>query len=163
MSENRTIVVAYFSAQGTTRRLAERIAALTDADLYPILPQTPYSEADLDWTNSRSRATAEMNIRDARPPLADPEPDLSGYRTIILGHPIWWGTAPKIMETFVEACDFTDRTVTTFATSGSSDLGDSPQRLRELSHGRGQWLESRRFKGTEDDEVIAAWLAPLLG
>lgn len=161
MTSGESFVVAYFSCKGATRRIAEYIAAKLGADLYPILPEEPYTEADLDWTNSRSRATAEMNTRDARPILADLEPDLSRYDRILLGHPIWWGSAPKIMETFIEACDFTGKTVTTFCTSGSSDIASSANRLRSLSLRPGRWLESRRFSRTASEKEISAWLAGL--
>lgn len=161
MTSGESFVVAYFSCSGATKRIAEYIAAKLDADLYPILPEQPYTEADLDWTNSRSRATAEMNTHDARPLLADLEPDLSKYDKILLGHPIWWGSAPKLMETFIEACDFTNKTIVTFCTSGSSDVTTSAARLRSLSLGLGRWLKSHRFSRTASEEEISSWLASL--
>lgn len=117
------ILTAYFSASGTTARAAKALAEAAGTDLYEIRPQTPYSGADLDWTNKKSRSTVEMNDRSFRPPLADRDAPVASHDTVFLCFPIWWYTAPTIINSFLEAYDFTGKTVILFATSGGSGLG----------------------------------------
>lgn len=140
-------LVAYFSASGTTEKAAKTLAAAAKASLYEIKPQTPYVQADLDWTNKKSRSSVEMNDKSYRPPLADQNAHVEDYDTIFLGFPIWWYAAPTIINTFLESYDFSGKTIAPFCTSASSPLGSSAANLQELTDGV-TWLEGRRFSGS---------------
>ena len=104
-------LVAYFSASGVTKKLAEKLAAAVDADLFEIRPKIPYTKADLNWMDKQSRSTIEMQNPSSRPEIAEGGPDLSGYDTIFVGFPIWWYQAPRIIETFLASCDFSGKRV----------------------------------------------------
>ena len=116
-------LVAYFSASGVTADAAKKLAEAEGADLYEIVPETPYTAADLDYTNKQSRSTLEMTDPSSRPALADRDAPIAGHDTIFLGFPIWWGTAPRIVNTFLDSYDLSGKTVILFATSGGSGLG----------------------------------------
>ena len=150
-------LVAYFSATGNTRGVAERLAALTGADLYEIVPVDPYTEDDLDYGNSESRTSLEMDDPDARPEIAGEPLDLTGYTTLYLGYPIWHGEAPRILATCVESHDLSGLTIRPFCTSGSSGIGRSAESLEALTDG-GTWLEGRRFPSDVRDEELQAWI-----
>ena len=137
-------IVVYFSATGTTKGVAERIASVTGGDIFELLPAEPYSDADLDWHDSNSRTSIEMNDPDARPAIANDTVDLDSYTTVYLGYPIWWGDAPRMMSTFVEAHDFDGKTVIPFCTSGSSPIGRSGENLASQA-GSGNWLSGGRL------------------
>lgn len=155
---NSHILVAYFSATGNTEPIAKYLAEALGADLYEILPEEEYTEADLDYGDSDSRTSIEQNDDNARPELADYSLDLSNYDTVLIGHPIWWGEAPKLIYTFLESYDFSGKTLTTFCTSASSGLGSSAENLKESVPDDVTWLESRRFAiGTKEDDVVE-WL-----
>lgn len=126
--ENKTLV-AYFSASGVTAKAASSLAAASGADLYEIKPAVPYTSKDLNWQDKRSRSSVEMNDPSARPELADKSLDLTAYDRIFLGFPIWWYTAPRIIQTFLESYDFTGKTIILFATSGGSGLGRTAKDL----------------------------------
>ena len=111
-------LVAYFSASGVTKKLAEKLSAAVDADLFEIRPKVPYTKADLNWMDKQSRSTIEMQNPSSRPEIAAGGPDLSGYDTIFVGFPIWWYIAPTIVNTFLESCDLTGKTVVPFMTNG---------------------------------------------
>ncbi|MEW4412788.1 flavodoxin [Clostridium sp. AN503] len=151
-------LVAYFSATGTTKSIAEKIAALTGADQYEILPAEHYSKADLNYSDSQSRATSEMNDPDSRPQISSDPLSLEGYTTLYLGYPIWWGDAPRIMSTFVETHDFNGITIIPFCTSGGSGIGQSSDHLAKQA-GSGTWLPGQRFSGSTSDDEITSWLA----
>ena len=153
IADSKTLVV-YFSATGTTKGVAEQIAAVTGADIYEILAAQPYSEADLNYNDSSSRTTIEQNDRTVRPEISSEPLDLSGYSTIYIGYPIWWGEEPRIMDTFVESYDFTGKTVIPFCTSGGSGIGNSGKNL-EANAGSGRWLEGERLSASSD---IAGWI-----
>ena len=125
-------LVAYFSASGVTKRAAEKLAKQEGADLFVIRPVQPYSQADLDWTNKKSRSTIEMQDKKSRVEIADKVKDMSQYDEIFLGFPIWWGVAPHIINSFLEQYDLTGKTISPFATSGGSGYGRSNKEL-ELS------------------------------
>lgn len=125
-------LVAYFSASGVTKSTAERLAKAADADLFEIQPLVPYTKADLDWTNKKSRSSVEMNNPDSRPEIANKVPDFEEYDTVFLGFPIWWYVAPAIINTFVESYDFSGKAVVPFATSGGSGMGKTEATLRAL-------------------------------
>lgn len=147
-------LVVYFSATGTTKGVAEQIAAVTGADIYEIIAAQPYSEADLDWNDSNSRTTIEQNDKTARPEIGSEKITLDGYSTIYIGYPIWWGEEPRIIDTFVESYDFTGKTVIPFCTSGGSGIGSSGDNL-ETNARSGRWLEGERLSASSD---IAGWV-----
>ena len=129
---NARILVAFFSASGITARAAKEIAAAVGADLYEIHPQQPYTAADLDWTNKKSRSSVEMNDPAARPAIAGELPEMDKYDTVFLGFPIWWYVEPRIIDTFLDAADLSGVKVVPFATSGSSGISGAEKHLREL-------------------------------
>lgn len=116
-------LVAYFSASGVTKKTAERLAKAAGADLFEIKPVKPYTSADLDWMDKKSRSSVEMNDPDSRPEIADTLSNMADYDTVFLGFPIWWYVAPTIIGTFLESYDFSGKTVVPFATSGGSGMG----------------------------------------
>lgn len=124
------ILVAYFSASGVTKNAAEEVAKMANADLYEIKPEVPYTNADLDWMNKKSRSSIEMEDKSTRPAIIKDNLDVSKYEHIYLGFPIWWYVAPTIINTFLEAYDFSNKTITLFATSGSSGLGNTVNELK---------------------------------
>ena len=125
-------LVAYFSASGTTKNIAEKMAKVAGADIYEIEAEEKYTDADLDWTNPESRTSIEMNKnRDFRPPIAGNVVDISQYDTLIIGFPIWWYVAPTIINTFLEQYDLNGKKIVLFATSGSSDMGNTIKELKE--------------------------------
>jgi len=156
----KDVLVVYFSATGTTERLAEKIAEITDADLYEILAAEEYTSADLNWNDRNSRTTLEQNDRNARPEISSEPLNLEGYTTIYIGYPIWWGEAPRIMDTFVESYDFDEITMIPFCTSSSSGLGRSGKILEENAES-GKWLEGKRFGGNVSENDLRAWIESL--
>ena len=157
-SESGKSIVIYFSATGNTKSVAQHIAAVTGADTYEILAAQPYTDDDLNWKDDNSRATKEQNDKTVRPEIGSEKLDLSAYDTIYLGYPIWWGQAPRIMDTFVESYDFTGKTVIPFCTSGSSDIGTTGDDL-EANAGSGNWLKGKRFAGGTTQAEVEEWLA----
>ena len=155
-----TVLVVYFSPTGTTKGVALKIAALTKADLYEIVPEKPYSEADLNYHDSQSRSTLEQNDPRVRPGIHGKLPNLKGYTTIYLGYPIWWGDAPRILSTFVESLSFDGVTVIPFCTSGGSGIGRSGRDLERLA-GSGTWLNGQRLEGSASEETLQAWIQSL--
>ena len=152
MSTNE-ILVAYFSATGTTKGVAEKIAELTGADLYEIVPANPYSDADLNWNDRNSRSTKEMDNPSARPEIGSSDISLDQYKTIYLGYPIWWGDAPRIMATFVEKYNFDSKKVIPFCTSGGSGIGRSGSNLGNLA-GSGSFVNGERLNSSADTNNI---------
>ena len=123
-------LVAFFSASGTTKKVAEMIASAADADMYEIMPKQPYSKADLNWMDKKSRSSVEMSDKKFRPEISDTDVFVDQYDEIILGFPIWWYVAPTIMNTFLEKYDFTGKKIVLFATSGGSGFGNTVSELR---------------------------------
>ena len=148
MKAKDTIVV-YFSATGTTKELAEQLADGIDADIFEIVPMQPYTNGDLDYSNDNSRSTLEMNDPSSRPEIRGRIDNFDQYRNVIIGYPIWWSDAPRIMSTFVESYDFGGKTILPFCTSGGSGIGASAKNLETLA-GSGIWLEGQRFLKAED-------------
>ena len=144
-------LVAYFSASGVTRKAAEELAAVAKADSYAIEPDVPYTREDLDWRNKKSRSSLEMQDETSRPKLHASIPDLSEYDTIYIGFPIWWGIAPRVINTFIENSDLHDKDVVVFATSGGSRLeyavNDLKKRYANLKIRSGKLVKG---KVTED-------------
>ena len=128
-------LVAYFSASGVTARVAKNLAAAAEADLYEIKPAVPYTKADLDWTDKQSRSSVEMRDHSSRPALADTGADIAAYDTIFIGFPIWWYIAPTIINTFLEAYDFSGKKIVLFATSGGSGFGKAVDSLQPSAPG----------------------------
>ena len=123
-------LVAYFSASGTTRKIAEIIAQVAEADLYEIMPKQPYSKADLNWMDKKSRSSVEMSDIKFRPEISNPDAQVEKYDEIILGFPIWWYIAPTIINTFLEKYDFSGKKIVLFATSGGSGFGNTVSELK---------------------------------
>ena len=151
------VLVAFFSATGTTKGVAEKIASVTGGDLYEILAAEPYTAEDLNYNDSSSRSTKEQDDKSARPEIGSEEISLEGYTTIYLGFPIWWGEEPRIMDTFVEKYSFEGITVIPFCTSGSSGIGRSGPNMEELA-GSGTWLDGQRFSGGVSEEELQSWI-----
>ena len=139
---NQKILVAYFSASGITARAAEKIAEAAEADLYEIRPEKPYTAADLNWMDKKSRSTLEMNDPNCRPAIAQPVPDISQYDTVFIGFPIWWYVEPRIVDTFLESSSFSGKTLIPFATSGGSGIEKAENSLRSRCPGA-SWAKGR--------------------
>ncbi len=154
------VLVAYFSATGTTKGVAEKIAAITGGDLYEIVPAQPYSDADLNWNDRNSRSTKEQNDKSVRPGIGSEQLDLTGYKRIYLGFPIWWGEEPRIMDTFVESYDFDGMTLIPFCTSSSSGIGRSGPNMQALA-GSGTWLDGERFGASVSEADLQSWIEGL--
>ena len=151
------VLVVYFSATGTTKGVAEKIAKIENADLYEIKAAQEYTSADLDWHDSNSRTTKEQNNKSARPAIASETLSLDGYQTIYIGYPIWWGEEPRIMDTFAESYDFNGITMIPFCTSGGSGIGRSGKNLEENA-GSGNWLDGERFGGNASESDLQSWI-----
>ncbi len=145
-------LVAYFSASGITRKVAEMIAEAADCDIYEITPKVAYTKADLNWMDKKSRSSVEMNDKKIRPELADNTIDISGYDEIILGFPIWWYVAPTIINTFLEAYDFAGKQIVLFATSGGSGFGNTVKELQP-SAPNAQIVEGRLLNRASKTEI----------
>ena len=156
----KKILVACFSAGGETARLAKTIAEVVDGDLFEIKPETPYAAADLDWTDSRSRSTIEMNDEGCRPAIAGRVEDMARYDTVFVGFPIWWYQAPRIIETFLEGYDFAGKTLVPFATSGGSGMGKTGSILKAVCPAA-TWLPGKRMQSRESAEAVHKWINEL--
>ena len=154
------VLVAFFSATGTTKGVAERIASVTGGDLYEILAAEPYTSADLNYNDRNSRSTKEQNNKSVRPAIGSKELSLEAYTTIYLGFPIWWGEEPRILDTFVEKYSFEGITVIPFCTSGGSGIGRSGPNMEALA-GSGTWKEGKRFSGNVSEADLKAWTESL--
>ncbi len=154
------VLVAYFSATGTTKGVAEKIAAITGGDLYEIVPAQPYSDADLNWNDRSSRSTKEQNDKNVRPEIGSADISFDGYTTVYLGFPIWWGEEPRILDTFVEKYNFEGITVIPFCTSASSGIGHSGPNMEALA-GSGNWLDGKRFSGSVSEADLRSWIEGL--
>mgnify|MGYP005916680835 CR=1 FL=1 len=152
-------LVAYFSASGTTKRIAEMVAEAAGADLYEIEPTVPYTKADLNWMDKTSRSSVEMSDKKYRPEIMKKELDMSSYDEILLGFPIWWYVAPTIIHTFLEKYDFTGKKIVLFATSGGSGFGKTVQELQPSAPG----AEIREGKLLNDGskQAIENWVKSL--
>ena len=153
------VLVACFSATGNTWPLAEYAAAYLNADLFRIEPAIPYTDADLSYNDADCRANQEMNDETSRPALAATVENMAQYDTVVLAFPIWWGQAPRLIETFVEAHDLSGKTVLTFCTSASSGYGRTGEILAALTDGTVNWIEGARFSASTTAEEMEAWLA----
>jgi len=159
MNESKkTTLVAYFSASGVTARVAKSLAEAADADLFEIKPEQPYTNADLDWNDKQSRSTLEMNDKQSRPAVASKVENMEQYSTIYVGFPIWWYTAPRIINTFLEQYDLTGKTIIPFATSGGSGLGKSGDELKAASAPNANWLPGKLLNGNPSVDSLKTWV-----
>lgn len=153
-------LVAYFSATGVTAQAANTLASAIGADLYEIKPAIPYSAADLNWMDKGSRSSVEMRDARSRPALVAADAPVAGYDVIFLGFPVWWYVAPTIVNTFLEAYDFTGKTIVLFATSGGSGLGKSAAGLRASAPGA-KIMDGRLLNGRLNEAELKAWVQGL--
>lgn len=151
-------LVAYFSASGVTKSAAERLAKAAGADLFEIKPEQPYSKADLDWTNKKSRSSVEMSSPDSRPEIAEKLDNMGDYDVVFVGFPIWWYVAPTIINTFLESYDFSGKTVIPFATSGGSGMGKTEEILHKICPAK--WKNGRVINRASDND-LSKWVAEL--
>lgn len=155
-SGNR-VLVAYFSATHTTEGVAEKIAEGLHADLYEIVPEQPYTDADLNYNDNNSRSTLEMADASVRPTISGSVENMDQYDVVFIGYPIWWGEAPRILSTFVESYDFSGKTIVPFCTSGGSGIGSSASNLEQLTGGA-TWLNGQRLKSSDSEDTIMEWV-----
>ena len=148
-------LVAYFSASGVTKNAAERLAKAVGADLFEIKPQVPYTNADLDWMNKKSRSSVEMSNPDSRPAIAETLPNMQDYDTVFVGFPIWWYVAPTIINTFLVSYDFSGKTMVPFATSGSSGMGKTVDVLKKVCPSA-NWNAGKMLNHVSDS-ALADW------
>lgn len=149
-------LVADFSATGTTAKAAKTLAKAVGGELYEIKPAVAYTSADLNWRDQNSRSSVEMKDPSSRPALADTNAPVAGYDVIFLGFPVWWYVAPTILNTFLEAYDFTGKTIVLFATSGSSGLGKAAEGLQSSAPGA-KIVDGRMLNGSLDEAELKAW------
>ena len=154
-------LVAYFSASGTTAKVAETLAKAANADIYEIKPAVPYTLADLDWMNKKSRSSVEMSDKSSRPELADKSADIANYDTVLLGFPIWWYVAPTIINTFLESYDFSGKKIVLFATSGGSGFGKTVESLKGSVSSDAQIIEGKILNGKPSESELRAWVESL--
>ena len=153
---DNNVLVAYFSVTNNTEKLANYAKEYLQSDIFEIIPTQEYTAADIDY-NSDCRANREQNDESARPEIKYTISDISQYDTIVLGYPIWWGQAPKILYTFIESYDLSNKTILPFCTSGSSPIGSSANNLAK-SAPNAKWLEGKRFSSSADKKEISSWL-----
>ncbi len=151
------VLIAFFSATNNTRNIANHLDALLDADLYEIVPETPYTSADLNYNDTSSRSSREMNDSAARPAISGGVESMEQYDVIFLGYPIWWGQAPRIVSTFLETYDLGGKTIVPFCTSASSGIGSSAANLHSLA-GSAAWLDGHRFSGSAPRSEVESWV-----
>ena len=153
-------LVAFFSASGVTRQVAQKLAAAAQADLYEIKPAIPYTQADLNWRDKSSRSSVEMQNLAIRPQLADTDAKIEQYDRILLGYPIWWYMAPTIINTFLESYDFSGKSIILFATSGGSGFGKSDKELSP-SCPNAVIREGRMLNGNPSEQELRQWVESL--
>lgn len=157
---NKKILVAYFSASGVTAKAAWKLSEAAGADLYEIKPEVPYTCADLNWTDKKSRSSLEMNDPSSRPAIAEKLPDMGKYDVIFVGFPIWWYVAPTIINTFLESYDFSGKIIIPFATSGGSGMGRTNENLK-LSCPGATLLPGKTLNGRLSEADLKTWLKSL--
>ena len=157
----KKVLVAVFSASGVTRKVGEEIARIAGADFYEIVPKQIYTPADLDWMNKKSRSSVEMNDPSARPEIAGSAINMASYDTVIVGFPIWWGIAPRSIETFLESYDFSGKKIIPFCTSGGSGVGRSDTALHKNVSGNVKWEKGIQINRPNETQ-IRRWLNQVL-
>ena len=154
-------LVAYFSASGVTKRTAQKLASKLNCDTYEIKPAVPYTDADLNWMDKNSRSTLEMKDKSSRPEIVKDGFDVAGYDRILLGYPVWWYTAPTIINTFLESYDFSGKKIIPFCTSGGSGVGRSDTALHKDVSGDVKWAKGKQINRPNESE-IRRWLSEVL-
>jgi flavodoxin len=149
----KKILVAVFSASGVTKRVGEEIARVSGGDFFEIIPEEKYTGADLNYMNNRSRSSVEMNDPSARPEIAGTVADMDSYDTVIIGFPIWWGLAPRIIETFLESYDFSGKAIIPFCTSGGSGVGRSDTALHKNVSGNVKWAKGMQINRPDETAI----------
>ena len=150
---SKKILVAVFSASGVTKRVGEEIARISGGDFFEITPKEIYTPDDLNWTNKNSRSSVEMNDPAARPEIANAVVDMDSYDTVIIGFPIWWGVAPRIIETFLESYDFNGKTIIPFCTSGGSGVGRSDTALHKNVSDDVKWAKGVQINRPDENKI----------
>lgn len=156
------ILVAYFSASGTTGNVARNLAEAAGADIYEIRPEVPYTKADLNWMDKKSRSSIEMNDKNFRPDIADKNANIADYDTIFLGFPIWWYVAPTIINTFLESYDFSGKKIILFATSGGSGFGETIDGLKKSVATDTVILKGKLLNGRNSADDLKRWVQEVL-
>ena len=151
------VLVSYFSASGVTKGVAEKIAKIIEGDLFEIEPVEKYTDADLNWMDKNSRSTLEMNDKEFRPPVKNKVDNLADYQKIVIGFPVWWYTAPTIINTFIEENDLTGKEIYVFCTSGGSGVDGSLNDLKKI-YSNLNFISGKRLKNSVDEEEINTWL-----
>ena len=154
-------LVAYFSASGVTAKVADMLADAVGADIYEIRPEVPYTKADLNWMDKKSRSTIEMNDKTSRPTMADTDAKVEQYDTIFVGFPIWWYRAPSIINTFLESYDFAGKRIILFATSGGSKFGKTVEELKASVSDSCDIIEGKLLNGKQTIPSIREWTESL--
>ena len=147
------ILVAVFSASGVTRRVGKEIARISGGEYFEIVPKEIYTDDDLNWTNKKSRSSVEMNDPDARPEITGMVSDMAAFDTVIIGYPIWWGVAPRIIDTFLESYDFSGKTIVPFCTSGGSGLGTSGEKLKKNVSTDVRWGKGMQINHPNEKDI----------
>lgn len=155
------VLVAYFSVSGVTKKIAEELAQIQKADLFEIKPETPYTAADLDWTNQQSRSTLEMKDPSCRPAVVGEVEDMARYGVVFIGFPIWWEREPSVVDTFLDAYDFSGKRIVPFCTSGGSGIGETAKRIRSIVGDAASVADGMRLGGTVSLEDLKTWTAGL--
>ena len=155
------VLVAYFSASGVTKKVAEELAKVEKADLFEIVPETLYTNEDLDWRNQQSRSTLEMKDLNYRPAITGQVENMSQYDVVFVGFPIWWGREPSVVDTFLDAYDFAGKKIVPFCTSGGSGIGETAKRIQEIVGAGAVVEEGKRLGGTVSEKDLETWTAGL--
>ena len=150
-------LVAYFSATGRTAKVAKLLAEALGADIHEIQPKIPYTKADLNWLNKKSRSSVEMNNKSIRPEITESNMQIADYDVIFLGFPIWWYVAPTIINTFMESADFSDKKIILFATSGGSKFGKTVEELKVSVSSDTEIIEGKLLNGRQSIDSVKAW------
>lgn len=159
-ASNQSVLIVYFSCTGTTEKVANNMKSVLNCDVFEIEPSVPYTSADLNYSNSSCRANQEQNDATARPQIANSVEDISKYDVILIGYPIWWGKAPKIVYTFLEQYDFSGKIIAPFCTSGSSSVSGSEGDLHAIAPSA-TWKNGTRFASNATQSTISAWIESL--
>lgn len=160
-TKEKNNLVVYFSCTGNTEKIAKSIAENIDADTYQIIPAEEYTSSDLDYNDSNSRVSKEHDDLNSRPKISGKIENLDKYENIFIGYPIWWGEAPRIMSTFMESYDFSNKTIIPFCTSASSDIGNSADALKKICSDKAKWLDGERFSGNATNNEVDTWIKSL--
>ncbi len=155
------ILVAYFSASGSTAKIAEKLAKAADADLFEISPQQKYTSQDLNWMDKKSRSSVEMADRACRPAISSRVENMADYDVIFVGFPVWWYREPSIIDTFMESYNFSGKTIVPFFTSGGSGLGDSSKNMQSLAKGSNV-VDGKRLSVTASVNELKRWVDTII-